>query len=198
MSFFKRLFSKKGKTSGCRGMSKFDFAVSSASRHVEIINESLQLASKSKNPEVKLSRLQLAKDKLHDLKKIIAPFPEITLPTLIDVERDISRLETEFLISNLSEIADGNMMGQKLEKEGKISEAIATYEKLLEQGVDTPFTYRRLAILYRKAKSDDDEIRVLKASLMNVPKSNATHYKWLKERLLKKTKKCQPGESGNG
>jgi tetratricopeptide (TPR) repeat protein len=187
MSLFKRLFSKKEGSSEHRGMSKFDFAVSSASRHVEIINESLQLASKSKNPEVKLSRLQLAKDKLHDLKNLIAPYPEITLPTLIDVERDISRLEREFLTSNLSEIADGNMMGQQLEKEGKISEAIATYENLLEQGVDTPFTYRRLAILYRKAKSDDDEIRVLKASLANVPKSNAAHYRWLEERLLKKT-----------
>ena len=48
-----------------------------------------------------------------------------------------------------------------------------------------PFTYRRLAILYRRLKSSDDEIRVLKAALKNLPKSNRKHRDWFKSRLLK-------------
>jgi tetratricopeptide (TPR) repeat protein len=82
--------------------------------------------------------------------------------------------------------------GQDLEKRGLIKEAIAAYEKLAAKMVDTPFTYRRLAILYRKLKSSDDEIRVLKAALKNIPKSNRKHYDWFKTRLLKieKLERC--------
>jgi hypothetical protein len=73
-----------------------------------------------------------------------------------------------------------------------IKDAIAIYEKLVAKMVDTPFTYRRLAILYRKLKSIDDEIRVLRAALRNIPRSNRNHRDWFKSRLLKieKPERC--------
>ena len=51
--------------------------------------------------------------------------------------------------------------------------------------VKAPFPYRRLAILYRRLKSHDDETRVLVAALSNIPKSNRRHYDWFEDRLFK-------------
>ena len=79
------------------------------------------------------------------------------------------------------------MRGQALEKDRKIEEALLEYEKLLEQGVDTPFTYRRLAILYSKRKDRENELRVLRTALKNVPVENSKHYQWFAERLAKKS-----------
>ena len=56
-------------------------------------------------------------------------------------------------------------------------------DKLAEKGVDTPFTYRRLAIVYRKGKKREEEIRTIKAALNNIPKSNAKHDSWFEDRL---------------
>ncbi|MGD0949004.1 MAG: VRR-NUC domain-containing protein [Candidatus Binatia bacterium] len=53
-----------------------------------------------------------------------------------------------------------NIDGQALEKAGHIEAAIALYEYGVVHGTDTPFTYRRLLVLYRKAKRLDDERRV--------------------------------------
>uniref|UniRef100_UPI0028121F29 hypothetical protein n=1 Tax=Marinobacter sediminicola TaxID=3072994 RepID=UPI0028121F29 len=43
-------------------------AASSAQRLVEIVNESLQIANDSKNADTKISRLDLAKERLDELK----------------------------------------------------------------------------------------------------------------------------------
>jgi len=85
------------------------------------------------------------------------------------------------------EAADGNMRGQALEKEGKVEQALLEYEKLLEQEVDTPFTYRRLAILHSKRKDRENELRGLRAALKNVPVENSKYYQWFAERLAKKS-----------
>ena len=53
-----------------------------------------------------------------------------------------------------------NLDGKLLEKAGRISEAIALYEWALANGTDTPHTYSRLLVLYRKARRTDDERRV--------------------------------------
>lgn len=162
-------------------------AASSAQRLVEIINESLQIANDSKNADTKISRLDLAKGKLDELKDLVKENPWIKIDQLSDVERTISTLEWEFKQANYREAANGNMRGQALEKEGKVEEALLEYEKLLEQGVDTPFTYRRLAILYSKRKDRENELRVLRAALKNVPVENSKHYQWFAERLAKKS-----------
>ena len=56
---------------------------------------------------------------------------------------------------------DRNLMGKRLEKEGKIREAKALYEANISEDFEGSFPYRRLAIIYRKEKSVVDEIRVL-------------------------------------
>ncbi len=53
-----------------------------------------------------------------------------------------------------------NIEGQALEKEGRIEEAIVVYERGIAANTDTPFTYKRLRILYRRLKRIDDMNRI--------------------------------------
>ncbi len=53
-----------------------------------------------------------------------------------------------------------NIEGRALEKAGRIDEAIARYEDGVAGGTDTPFTYTRLRILYRKLRRPDDVERI--------------------------------------
>jgi len=53
-----------------------------------------------------------------------------------------------------------NIEGRALEKAGRIDEAIALYESGVARGTDTPATYTRLRILYRKLKRPDDAERI--------------------------------------
>ncbi|TDY04201.1 hypothetical protein [Thiohalophilus thiocyanatoxydans] len=159
----------------------------SAQRLVEIINESLKIANESKNADTKVSRLDVAKKRLEELKKLSNEHPFIKLTQLAQVEQSIAELEQEFLQAQYREAAEGNMRGQELEKEDNIDAAILEYERLLEEGVDTPFTYRRLAIIYSKRKETDEELRVLRAAIKNLPVENSTHYQWFAERLAKKS-----------
>jgi len=82
-------------------------------------------------------------------------------------------------------VSQGNMEGDALEKEGKTEEAIEIYEALATSGTDTPYTYRRLAILYRKKKEPARELHFIEMALNNIPRSNEKHYAWFKERLAK-------------
>lgn len=157
-----------------------------AERLIEIINESIHLANDSKNVDTKVSRLDVAKDKLAELKDLVSENSFLKITGLEKFEVCVKELELGFNVAGYREIANGNMSGELLEREGKVDEAIATYEKLLEAGVDTPFTYRRLAILYKKQKKLSDELRVIKAALKNVPSSNNKHYEWFAERLSKR------------
>lgn len=157
-----------------------------AQRLVEIINESLKIANKSKNADIKISRLDLAKIRLDDLKGLAKDNPFIKLTQLSQVERSIAELEREFIHAQYREAAEGNNRGQALEKEGNVDEAIQEYERLLADRVHTPFTYRRLAIIYSKRKKKDDELRVLRAAIKNLPVESKTHYQWFIERLAKK------------
>ena len=53
-----------------------------------------------------------------------------------------------------------NIEGQALEKAGRIEDAVAMYEWAVAKGTDTPFTYTRLRILYRRLKRADDVERI--------------------------------------
>lgn len=183
MGFFSNLF--KGKSSNSYSGNDIDVVTSSAQRLVEVINESLTIANESSNPETKISRLNVAKNNLSEIKKLSAQYSFLTITSLNEVESSIAELENEFTIAGYEEIANGNITGEALEKEGKIEEAIIEYEKLVDRKVDTPFTYRRLAILYRKGKNEQDEARVIQAALNNIPKDNSKHYNWFKDRLVK-------------
>lgn len=186
MSFFANLFRKKPSSNYSR--SDIEVITSSAQRLADVISESLKISNDSNNPETKISRLNVAKDKLSEIKDLSAKYSFLHLTTLDDVEYSIAELENEYLIAGYKEIANNNIAAEALEKEGKIEEAIVQYEKLVSQKVDTPFTYRRLAILYRKEKNEKDEIRIIKSALINIPKSNSAHYNWFQDRLAKKVK----------
>lgn len=109
----------------------------------------------------------------------------MSLPTLAKVEDDIERLKLEFAIAGYEAIAQGNMLGQRLEREGRIDDAIAQYQTLLSVNVDTPFTYRRLAILHKKLGQTEAEISAIKAALRNLPARNSDDLKWFQDRLDK-------------
>jgi len=161
--------------------------IESANRLVDVINESLKIANESQNADTKISRLDVAKQRLSELKRISREHSFINLTQLPQVEQSIADLESEFGQAQYREAAGGNMSGQSLEKEGKIDEAIVQYERLIEAGVDTPFTYRRLAIIYSKRKKREEELRVLRAAMENVPKGNSKHYQWFADRFAKKS-----------
>ena len=162
-----------------------EFLRSQAQRLSDLVNESLELVENSEVLATRISRLDFTKEKLQELRDLTSNNPDLKLIGLDEVEEKIKRFELDFESSGYREIASGNMQGEALEKEGKIQEAIEVYESLLESKADTPFTYRRLAILYKKMKQREDEVRVLKAALKNVPSNNNRHYQWFAERLAK-------------
>ena len=159
-----------------------------ATRLTDLINEAVKTAQNSHDPDTRISRLSVAKSKLAELQRLAREHPFIHLEQLHESKALIAKLESEFTASNLREIADGNLRGKELEGEGKVEEAVAIYERLLAKGIDTPFTYRRLAIIYSKQKRRKEELRVLRTAVENVPIENSKHYKWFAERLAKKSK----------
>jgi len=183
MGFLSNLF--KGKSSISYSSKDIDAVTIIAERIVQVINESLTIANESDNIETKLSRLEVAKSKLLELKKLSEQYSFLSITSLDEGEASIRELENEFLKAGYQEIANGNIAADALEKEGKIEEAIIEYEKLVEMKVETPFTYRRLSILYRKDKQEKDEIRIINEALNNIPKWNSKHYGWFKNRLQK-------------
>jgi hypothetical protein len=185
MGFFEKLFgSRRQQTTPQFTQRDIQVIGDSAHRYVEVINESLQLANTSKNPATKISRLNVAKVKLEELKVLVAQYPFLDLTFLPEVESDIAKLEVEFLGAGYKELAEGNSRGKELEGEGRIDEAITQYEALVSRGTDTPFTYKRLAILYKKRKSPQDEERVVQAAIAAIDQ-DSTHLKWFRERLTK-------------
>ena len=60
---------------------------------------------------------------------------------------------------------DRNLKGIKLEKTGKVDEAIKLYEININENFVGNHPYDRLAIIYRKRKQFDDEIRVLERAV---------------------------------
>lgn len=164
--------------------SDINVVVECATRLVAIVNESLKIASESVNPDTKLSRLEVAKQKLAELNALAATYDFLSITSLAEVEALIDSLDVKFTQAGYADICAGNLCGEQLEKEGRIDEAITEYERLLVKGVDTPFTYRRLAILYKKLKRQDDELRVVRAALANISESNAQHYEWFSKRVF--------------
>jgi len=58
-----------------------------------------------------------------------------------------------------------NLKGIELEKAGKVDEAIRLYEQNIEENFIGNYPYDRLAIIYRKRESLDEEIRVLEKAV---------------------------------
>lgn len=149
------------------------------------INTTLVKASKSTDIGARKRHLASTRTEIRQLKRLAPRCRALQRADLDEVELQIFQIEKETEILEQRALAERIKDGQDLEKRGLIQEAVAAYEKLVAKMVDTPITYRRLAILYRKLKSSDDEIRVLRAALSNIPKSNRKHYDWFRTRLLK-------------
>ena len=58
-----------------------------------------------------------------------------------------------------------NLRGIELEKGGQVDQAIELYERNVAENFEGSHPYNRLAIIYRKRKQIDDEIRVLKKAI---------------------------------
>ena len=86
-------------------------------------------------------------------------------------------------------IVERNLKGQQLEKQGDIQGAIRLYEQNVADKADVPFPYNRLAIIYRKQKRVDDEIRILEKAI-KAYKEIEQNRKW-QEQLLKAREKFQ-------
>ncbi len=71
--------------------------------------------------------------------------------------KELSKIENSWVNRNLK--------GIKLEKEGKIDKAIKLYGKNIEEEFEGSHPYERLAIIYSKKGSLEDEIRVLEKAV---------------------------------
>lgn len=80
------------------------------------------------------------------------------------LSREVDRLrEEENRLSSI--MVDRNLIGKQLEQAERFDEAIALYEANLADRFSGSFPYNRLAILYRKNKQYDEEIRVLSLAI---------------------------------
>ncbi|WP_413538709.1 tetratricopeptide repeat protein [Enterococcus malodoratus] len=68
-------------------------------------------------------------------------------------------------IRNIDLFVENNLKGIELEKNGKIDEAIKLYENNVKNSFDGNHPYDRLAIIYRKRKDYNNEIRVLQSAI---------------------------------
>ncbi|WP_198507842.1 tetratricopeptide repeat protein [Bacillus sp. FJAT-45037] len=67
--------------------------------------------------------------------------------------------------SNENEKVERNLKGMELEKNGELDQAIKLYEMNVQEGFDGNHPYDRLAIIYRKQKLYNEEIRVLERAI---------------------------------
>jgi len=58
-----------------------------------------------------------------------------------------------------------NMLGKILERLGRVDEAITLYEANVSDGFDGEFPYLCLAIIYRKRRQTENEVRVLERGI---------------------------------
>ena len=84
--------------------------------------------------------------------------------------------------------ANRNWKGIKLEKEGKIDEAIKLYEKNIYEEFYGSHPYERLAIIYRKKGLFDDEIRVLRKAKGRMNEEKLKRRLEKVKKIIKKTK----------
>ena len=82
------------------------------------------------------------------------------------------RLHNRRLDEILDIMVDRNNKGIELEKKGDIESAIKLYEQNVADEFFGTHSYDRLAIIYRKRKQFDDEIRILKRKILIFEKIN--------------------------
>lgn len=83
-----------------------------------------------------------------------------------------------------TDMVDNNLRGINFEKQNDINAAITLYEFNVNHGFDGTHPYKRLAIIYRKMKDYDNEIRIIQLALVRF-KTNPKVHKWYNDRLKK-------------
>jgi tetratricopeptide (TPR) repeat protein len=154
-----------------------------ADQLIRQIRESIAIAEDSQDPGTKADRIKFARSRWEQLKKLSEKHPYIELDGAESFESALGLMEFRALQAGFALAAEGNERGKWLEKQGRIDEAIAQYESLAALRVETPYTYRRLAILYRKAKRPDDETRAIRMALDNISADNYGHAAWFMDRM---------------
>ena len=76
------------------------------------------------------------------------------------MQRNVIPLKTKLDIQ-----VDRNLIGIELEKANEVDKAIELYEMNLKQGFDGSHPYTRLAVIYRRRKQYDEEIRVIEKAI---------------------------------
>ena len=98
---------------------------------------------------------------------------------------------------SLDTIVDRNLKGIEFEKQGMPDKAAELYEQNVADGVDTPHPYDRLAIIYRRQKRLDDEIRVLEKGIEIFTKRGWKVSDWQKQLAKAKALKPREGDSAD-
>lgn len=100
----------------------------------------------------------LCREQLTGVEKPARPAQSTTYTAAPVIDRSITANCTPAGIS-------ANNMGRKCEAEGDIDRAIRYYEKAIAAGFERPHPYKRLAVLYRKRKEFENEIRVCRLAM---------------------------------
>lgn len=159
-------------------------AIAEATQRIaDVVIESIKIAKSSVDAGTRLSRLRIAKENLDLVKAEAARFSFLRIPNLAGVELDIQQLEFEANRNLWSQMAIGNQKGIAAEAAGDVDVALAEYERLVDLRADTPHTYNRLAVIYRKLGKPEDEVRVIRAGLDNIAPIAVNHLQKLRERL---------------
>lgn len=98
----------------------------------------------------------------HDLEQIL---DRIDIVERKDEENEFNSSVADQTIIDSENSSRLIHIGQSLEKEGMIEEAIAVYEKSILSKIPATLPYDRLMILYRKKKDYENEIRIIKEAI---------------------------------
>ncbi len=80
-----------------RIMNREEYAIKHAKRLVQIINESAEIAGKTKNSDTKLSRLNLAIKHLFAVKDLANQYPSIKLQQLDLLDFQLTKMKYDYL-----------------------------------------------------------------------------------------------------
>jgi tetratricopeptide (TPR) repeat protein len=151
----------------------------------DVTNNSVASAKTSGSVKTRKYEIAIARARIFELQRLAARHPFVRVDHVEEMMVLIHQIELDTAALRYQDNAGSDEIGRELEGKGKIAQAIAAYEGLVQKLSENPHVYKRLAILYRRVKSMDDEARVLVKALRNVPESNKKHYEWFRNRLNK-------------
>lgn len=185
-----------------------------AQRLADVIYESMKIARDSRNPETKISRLAVAKQKLEEIKRLAVQHPRLELPNLEKIETSLAQMDfacqevghpktaEESVGLESSDARQDEFWAEKvrrLKSEGYSEDVIREASK----SIPFPAAFREIAIAIRKdiraKRKQKVEARdlLLKLYQWAVIENFFTHVNWsniINERILHSTaRSCVKG-----